>query len=248
MHPTHDENRRLEEADSEIILALLEKTREGRKAELSEIGTVSGYPYERVRCLITDLASTHLLTCRGSVIDINSRGRLRLAVEAMRNGARLERVSKSLDFREFEEISAEALRANAFKVYVRFIIKHEKRRYEIDLIGVRGPHMICIDCKHWSHGLSPSRLSEAIKRQVERTKALAVELSGYGPRLGIGDLSEIFLIPALVTLADTNVRTVLRVPVIPVLRLISFLDEFDLYLDRMLVIRPDLTRSSSNIR
>ncbi|MBS7623948.1 hypothetical protein KEJ39_09820, partial [Candidatus Bathyarchaeota archaeon] len=159
---------------------------------------------------------------------------------SVRNGARLERVSRYLDFREFEDFSAEALRANAFKVYLRFIIKHGGERHEIDLIGRRGQHMICIDCKHWSHGLSFSRLSGAVERQVERTKALGMELSRYGPRLGIGDLSDVVLVPALVTLADTDVRAVCRVPVIPVLRLTSFLAEFDLYLDRMLVIRPEL--------
>ncbi|MEM2942322.1 MAG: hypothetical protein QXT81_02755 [Candidatus Bathyarchaeia archaeon] len=230
----------------EIVLALLKKTCEGKKTVLSEIGTVSGYPYSRVRSLITDLASSRLLTCRGSVVDIDSVGRLRLAVEAVRNGARLEMVSRSLDFREFEEMSAEALRANAFKVYVRFIVKHGKRRYEIDIIGRRGPHMICIDCKHWGRGLSFSRLSEAVERQVERTEALAMELGRYGPRLGIGDLPRIVLVPALVTLADIEVRTFRRVPVIPVLRLIDFLAEFDLHLDSMLVIRRDLRESPAS--
>lgn len=239
MHYVYGRPSRPSEEDSgEILLALLASTRTHKKAAATELAATLRYPYKRVKRVIEDLASSGLLTFEDPTVNIDSRGRLQLAVEAVKKGIHFERVCRSLDFREFEEIAAEALRANAFQTYVRFVLRHSKKRYEIDLIGRRGTITICIDCKHWKRSLSPSRLSNAAEKQVERTNALVMELDRYGPKLGAGTLPEMIFIPAVITLADTNIRTIRKVPIVPVLRLRSFLEEFDLYLDRLFVIKP----------
>jgi len=248
LHHAYDQTGHQSEEDSgEILLALLTLTRTSKKTEATELAAALRYPFERVRHVIEGLASSGLLTFTDSRVNINGRGRLHLAVEAVKKGISLERVCRSLDHREFEEIAAEALRANTFKTYVRFILRHGKRRYEIDLIGRRGTITICIDCKHWKHSLSPSRLANAAEKQVERTNTLVMELDRYGPKLDTCRLPEVIFIPAVLTLADTNIRTIRKVPIVPVLRLGSFLAEFDLYLDRLLVIKARPRRSQRTL-
>ncbi len=248
MHHAYDQPGHQGGEDSgEILLALLTRTRTSKEAEATELAAALRYPFERVRHVIEGLALSGLLTFKDSIVNIDSRGRLHLAVEAVKKGINLERVCRSLDFREFEEIAAEALRANTFKTYVRFILRHGKRRYEIDLIGRRGTTTICIDCKHWKHSLSPSRLANAAEKQVERTNALMTELDRYGPKLDTCGLSEVIFIPAVITLADTNIRTIRKVPIVPVLRLGSFLSEFDLYLDKLFAIKAKPKRAQRTL-
>jgi len=218
----------------ELLLALLRCTLTCKKLSIEALAHAARYPSCAVKNSIERLASLGLLTYEGATINIDHRDRLRLALEAIRSGVDSERVCRALGFREFEDVGSEALRLNGYKTSTRFNFKHSGRRYEIDLVAAKDCRVLCIDFKHWAHGLSKSRLSRAVKKQVERTEALKAEKQSYGREIGIRRDQKMAFVPAIVTLADCETRLVEKVPIIPI-----FLCEFNFFLDRLRIIETN---------
>jgi hypothetical protein len=148
-----------------------------------------------------------------------------LAAEALRQGADPESVCRKLNWQEFEDITVIALNSNDYRTRKHFVFRSDKLRHEIDVIGVKGKLALCVDCKHWMYGWQRGRIINAVKNQVERTKALAAEAPKYQEKLMLGQENQLLLIPLLVTLADVSSRTVHGVPVVPILRMKAFLSE-----------------------
>jgi hypothetical protein len=82
--------------------------------------------------------------------------------------------------------------------------------------------LLSIDCKHWSRGLSPSRMRHATEAQAERTQALANRPELLAKH-GIKPDEQRKLLPMLLSLGHPRERMVDGVPVVPVSMLISFL-------------------------
>jgi len=217
----------------ELLLALLERTRTSQKTSVEDLATATRSLLGTAKDMVEGLANAGTLTLEDSTIVVSYQNRINLALEAIIKGVDLERVCRALGFREFEDIMAEAFRANGFETYTRFLLRHANKRYEIDLVGRRGFTALCVDCKHWRRGLSRGRLSQAVKKQIERTEILVKEIEKYQTKLHIPLKHKMFFIPIVLTLVDTENRMIEQVPVVSVLRLRSFLQEFDLHLDRL---------------
>lgn len=215
----------------ELLLALLRFALTCKKLSIEALAKVARYPSCTVKISVKRFASLGLLTYDGATITVDHRDRLRLALEAIRSGVDSERVCRAVGFREFEDLGSEALRLNGYKTSTRFNFKHSGRRYEIDLVAAKDCRILCIDFKHWAHGLSNSRLSRAVRKQVERTEALKSEKQSYEREIGIRRDQKMAFIPAIVTLADCEARLVEKVPIIPIPKLNTFLCEFDCFLD-----------------
>lgn len=158
----------------------MKSTRECKKIFVRDLPDVVGLPTVTVKCAVELLGRRGLLSREGSAIEVTHKNRLNLALESIKAGADLERVCGSLSFSEFEDFAAEALRANGFETFTRFVFRHSDRKYEMDLIGRKDLTTICVDCKHWRYGLFTSRLLNAVKKQISRTEALVNELGRYG--------------------------------------------------------------------
>lgn len=230
------------EVTCRLLLGLLKSTREGKKIFVHDLPDMVRLPTQTVKGAVELLAKMGLLSCEGSAIEITRENRLNLALEGIKAGVDLERVCGSLSFSEFEDVGAEALRANGFKTFTRFVFRHTDRKYEIDLIGRRDSTTICVDCKHWRYGLFTSRLLNAVKKQISRTEALVKELDRYGGILAIPPDRKTIFLPLIVTLAESQTSMIEGVPIVSVLKLRSFLNEFDLYLDNLLLIQPELNK------
>jgi Holliday junction resolvase-like predicted endonuclease len=226
------------EVTSRLLLGLLKSTRECKKISVHDLPDVVGLPTVTVKGAVELLGRRGLLSCEGSAIEVTRENRLKLALESIKAGAGLERVCGSLSFSEFEDFGAEALRANGFETFTRFVFRYADRKYEMDLIGRRDSTTICVDCKHWRYGLFNSRLLNAVKKQISRTEALVKELGRYGETLAIPPDRKTIFVPVIVTLAESQTSMIEGVPLVPVLKLGSFLSEFDLYLDDLLLIQP----------
>jgi Holliday junction resolvase len=77
--------------------------------------------------------------------------------KAIKNGKELEEVLEKFGWKDFEKVISEIFERNDFSVLTNFRFKTRKR-YEIDLIGIRGNLILCADCKSWS-----SRKSKKVK-------------------------------------------------------------------------------------
>ena len=145
------------------------------------------------------------------VVDFNiPHDRLQTALFAINLGADLEDVSEYLNWKDFESLTGIILEEKDFVVTKNLILT--KPRMEIDVIGKKMDIALLIDCKHWKN-MSKSALDEIVRKQVERVKHFV-------------SIENISALPVIVTLHQEIIQFVGNVPIVPIMKLSSFLDEF----------------------
>ena len=148
------------------------------------------------------------------------------SIFAITNGASIEDVAEFLSWLNFEELVTCILEENGFQVEKNLILT--KPRMEIDVVGVKLGIAVLIDCKHWKK-ISKSALDDIVYKQTERVK-------NY-----VSKTESTMAIPVIVTLHQEKVNFVNKVPIIPVIQLSSFLDEFYGNLDKMKTIESHIS-------
>ena len=136
--------------------------------------------------------------------------RLQTALFAINLGATVEDVSEFLTWRDFESLTAVILEENDFDVTKNLILT--KPRMEIDVIGKKMNIALLIDCKHWKN-MTKSALDEIVRKQIERVKRFV-------------SIENMPALPVIVTLHQEKIQFVGNVPIVPIMKLPSFLDEF----------------------
>ena len=136
--------------------------------------------------------------------------RLQTALFAINLGADVEDVSEYLNWKDFESLTGIILEARDFEVTKNLILT--KPRMEIDVIGRKMDIALLIDCKHWKN-MSKSALDEIVERQIERVKHFV-------------SVENISALPVIVTLHQETIQFIGNVPIVPIMKLSSFLDEF----------------------
>ena len=150
--------------------------------------------------------------------------KLKIAVALLEKGFPIDEISITLDWRDFEGLTAEILLSKNFAVIKNLILT--KPRMEIDVIGIRLGIAILIDCKHWKR-YSTSSLTSAVKKQIERTKKYVEKTQGA------------IAVPVIVTLYQDKVNFIENVPIVPIFQFSSFIDEFYGNIDQMKTIGKD---------
>ena len=146
---------------------------------------------------------------------------MQASILAIKNGASIEDVSEFLSWQDFEGLIFLVLEQNGFQVQKNLILT--KPRMEIDVVGVKLGIAVLIDCKHWKR-MSKSALNDIVNKQVERVKSYVEKTEST------------FAIPVIVTLHQEKVDFINQVPIVPVMQISSFLDEFYGNLDKMKTI------------
>ena len=156
-----------------------------------------------------------------NIVEFQNSDRIKASIFAISNGATIEDVSEFLSWQNFEELVSRVLDENGFIVQKNLILT--KPRMEIDVVGVKLGISILIDCKHWKR-MTQSALNDIVNKQVERVKRYVEKTESTSA------------IPVIVTLHQEKVNFVNKVPIVPVMQLSSFLDEFYGNLDKMKTI------------
>lgn len=146
-------------------------------------------------------------------------------------GKPLEEIIEAFDWKEFEQIVAEIFISNNFIVKQKFRFK-TKRRYEIDIIAVRGQTALCVDCKEWGRGrYKKTSLKYAAKEQEMRTKEF-IKFIKNNPiaqtKLKVKPNQKIH--PSIVTWLQEELVRENGTFIVPVWKLNSFLLELENYL------------------
>jgi Holliday junction resolvase-like predicted endonuclease len=134
-----------------------------------------------------------------------------------------------LCWQEFEEIAATALRNNNFTVTKNMRFKSSGRRWEIDVVGCKKPLVVCIDCKHYHHTITPSELKKIVDSQIDRAKAFADVLPNPKLTLDCIQWDTAKFVPAVLSLLPSSFKFVFDVPIVPVLQLQDFLTQLPAY-------------------
>ncbi|MBT4455055.1 MAG: hypothetical protein HOC53_03800 [Candidatus Nitrosopelagicus sp.] len=136
--------------------------------------------------------------------------RIQTALFAIKLGADVESVSEYLTWQDFESITGLFLQEKDFDVTKNLILT--KPRMEIDVVGTKMDIALLVDCKHWKT-MSKSALDEIVKKQVERVKRYVAD-------------ENMSALPVIVTLHQEEIQFIENVPIVPIMKLSSFLDEF----------------------
>lgn len=127
----------------------------------------------------------------------------------------LERVSKGAVWQNFEVLVGFIFEANDFQVNVNKVRTFNKKRRQYDVIAKKNNRTYLVECKKWSgNRYRLSALKKAIQQHKERTEFYR-------------NLTEENLIPIIVTFIEEDIKFYEGMPIIPILRLNSFISEID---------------------
>ena len=215
-----------------LVISLLRLTKKGPVLTES-VNKDARIPSATSRKLLKKLQSEGLVYLKQNSVEVENNSRVKLAVKAASLGADVERISNLLCWQEFEEITAFALKSNGYKVSNNVRFKNVSRRWEIDVVGCKKPLVICVDCKHWQHTITPSALKRIVNSQVERTSAFADSLPNIALKLECVKWTEAKFIPCILSLAPSSFKFLYDVPIVPVLQLQDFLNQLPVYTESL---------------
>jgi hypothetical protein len=154
--------------------------------------------------------------------------KMKLAMLALQRGCDIESISKSVSWKDFEALASEILSLCGYLTMTNIRLS-KPSRIEIDVIGVNQKLAIVADCKHWRR-YRISSISSYAEKQTQRTKILfkakGKDKQGYIARA----------IPIILTLYSTDVEFIDGVPIVPISKFRSFIEDVSLHLSEILVI------------
>jgi len=211
-----------------IITSILKLT-QTHSTLIKHLKTDTNLPLETIHTLLEKLQSDELLNLNHELVKVSTNDRLQLAIKAINIGADIQQISNLLCWQEFEEITAIALHNNNFTVYKNIRFKTPTRKWEIDVIGCKPPLVVCIDCKHWEHAISPSTLNKIATTQADRTKALTETLPNPKLQLECTKWKNAHFIPTILSLTPNNFKFYDNIPIVPILQIQDFLNQLPVY-------------------
>ncbi len=220
---------------AETIISLLKKIRETETLDIEEF-----------RNMVGDPELFNLLTTKGHNDPVEERitfdleSRLQISLLALKYGADIEKVCKVLNWKEFEAFSKSVLEKNNYLCFQNFRFKHNKKRYEIDVVGLKKPLILCVDSKHYKKSGKSSTLKTACKKQIERVEAYSRVLPKNVPKLRIREWKNANIIPIIVTLLPEEIGFFKRVPIVPFFKLNNFIIELQAHISEIFQIHTKL--------
>lgn len=209
---------------SDVLISILKHTSNGPVAK-EVIAMDVNVPISITNKLLKDFREFGLIEGEEDIIEVSSNQRVKLAIHAINTGTDVERVSKVLEWIEFENFAASAFEANNFAVKRRFRFQKAGRRWEIDLLAYNEPYVVCVDCKRWRRGWGKSAIKKIVEAQILRTKVLAKALPSLQRKIRLPKWTNAILFPVILSLFPGPEKFFKNVPVVPILQLQNFLDE-----------------------
>jgi len=229
-----------------LIIALLKLTKEG-SVLVELVNKEAHLPSATAMKLLGKLQNEGLVYLKQGSVEVESGGRLKLAVQAVSLGADVEHVSNLLCWQEFEEIAGLAFRNNGYAVSNNVRFKQSGRKWEIDVVGCKKPLVVCVDCKHWQHAFAPSALKKIVDSQVKRTWSLADSLPNPSLKLECTRWSNAKFIPVILSIMPSTVKFCDNVPVVPILQLQDFLSKLPAYAETLKLFSKTFNTLSHNL-
>lgn len=189
--------------------------------DFSAVTKISTFDSENI---LDEFVKNNIGTKENNFYYFQDADKLKIAILLLEKGLPIDEISIALGWKDFEGLTAEILTSKDFAVIKNMILT--KPRMEIDVIGIRLGIAILIDCKHWKR-YSISSLTNAVKKQIERTKHYVAKTPGA------------VAVPVIVTLYQDKVNFIQSVPIVPIFQFSSFIEEFYGNLDQMKTIETD---------
>lgn len=216
-----------------VLKAILNGTQTGQ-VDVGKLNDALNVSNEALGEALIQLSEEGLVTVRGDSLELSRDNRLGLAVKAIELGADFQTVSQSLGWLEFEELAAYVFEMNGYSVLRRFRFQADGRRWEMDVLALRRPYIVCAECKHWTKGIGNSTARGIIETHIEKTEVFSRRLPELSKRIKAQGWGTATVVPVALTLSPTDMSIYRRVPSVSILALPSFLDEFGGQLERLI--------------
>jgi len=131
-------------------------------------------------------------------------------------GEDIERVSKSLTWRDFERFCSGILRTRGYRVRQNIYLR--KPRAQVDVFGISESISIAVDCKHWVRAAGYAGLAKQVEAQKARATRLHESLDHIGPIASV-----------ILVLVDQGARFVDGGAIVPVFAFGDFLDNVEAF-------------------
>ena len=131
-------------------------------------------------------------------------------------GEDIERVSRSLTWRDFERFCSGMMQARGYRVRQNVFLR--RPRAQVDVFGVSDGISVSVDCKHWARAPGYSSLARQVAAQKARTIRLHESLDRVGPIASV-----------ILVLVDQGARFVSGGAIVPVFAFGDFLDNLEAY-------------------
>lgn len=207
------------------LLISIVKLTSRKTATLEQVALDAHLPTTVTRESLKDLASLDLITLKDNGIESTGTQRLELIIEAVKLGADIERACRFLGWQEFENFTIIALEYNLFKTLKHFRFKRANRRWEIDILGLKEPLILSIDCKHWKRSWQRTATMRIVDTQIKRTHAFSQALPELKNKIAIEKWNKIEILPIILTLGATPLKFYKQVPIVPILQFRNFINE-----------------------
>jgi Holliday junction resolvase-like predicted endonuclease len=215
-----------------LIISLLKLTKKG-PILIENVKEDSRTPLAMTKKLLANLQNEELVYLKSDSVEASTSMRLKLMIKATSLGADVEQISNFLCWQEFEEIAAFALKNYGYTVTNNVRFKHASHRWEIDVVACKKPLVVCIDCKHWQHAITPSALRKIVDAQLQRTKALAESLPNLSVTFECTKWANAKFTPVILSLMPSAYKFVDDVPIVPILKLQDFINQMPVYMDSL---------------
>jgi Holliday junction resolvase-like predicted endonuclease len=229
----------------QMLITVLELTRDGSIAQ-ETINKHARIPTQVAKELLQTMHNDHLIYLHHNFVEASDIQRLEIAVRALRSGADVERVSDLLQWKEFEGMAAFALENNGYLVQRNMRFRYGGRRWEIDVVGLRKPLVVCMDCKHWHHRLCESTTKKIVNEQIARVYALAISLPNPAIRIIPATSNAYKFLPVVLSLIVDESKFFEGVPIVPILQLQDFLNHLPTCTDSLFCINSNSAKTSMN--
>jgi len=213
-----------------LILKAIPVIKEGNLS-FDEFALATGLGKKTSLELIMFITKNEIGAVDSDYVKFSQLDKMRVAMLAIHMGADIEDLSKILNWKDFEILATNILDASGYVAYHGFRLK--KPTAEIDVVGIKDKMALLIDCKHWKRS-SSSELKRFALMQIDRAKAFV--------RANEGKIR--FAIPAILTLRLEAITFADDVPVIPVIKFRSFLNEMHGYLNEIKVV-PNVSSNNA---
>ncbi len=212
-------------AKTDVLIAILKHTNSGPAAK-EVVAREANVPVQVANNVLRGLREIGLIECENGIIEVSSNQRVKLAIHAINHGTDIERVCNVLEWKEFENFAATVFETNNFAVKRNFRFKAAQRRWEIDVLAYSEPIIVCVDCKRWRRGWGNSAIKKIVELQTQRTEVLAKNLQSLQRKIGLDGWKRATLFPVILSLFPGPAKFYNNVPVVPILQLQNFLNEF----------------------
>jgi hypothetical protein len=229
----------LNKTPKQLLLAILENTN-NETTTIQELKEKIRITNESIRKSLYRLNEKGLISEHNGEISLSLNQRIKIAIKAIESGVDFQKVSNYLGWLEFEEFVAHIFEENKYIVFRRYRFQAEGRRWEIDVLAIKSPHIICAECKHWSKRIGNNTARKIIESHLEKTEVFSKNIEDQSKKIGVYRWKNAIITPITLTLSPTKLKIYRRMPSVSVFALPNFIDEYMGHLERLVHFKVDI--------